>query len=78
MPRYFFDVREGAELYLDPEGIELADLRAAKAEARRALGDMANEAIRAADRTNIVIEIREGSGHRVVVAAVAHSDIHEV
>ncbi len=33
MPRFYFDIRNGAEFYPDEEGIDFADLDAAKAEA---------------------------------------------
>ncbi len=33
MPRYFFNFTDGEQVYLDPEGTELADAAAARAEA---------------------------------------------
>ncbi|MDA9404509.1 hypothetical protein XH79_38030, partial [Bradyrhizobium sp. CCBAU 45389] len=39
MTRYYFDIRDGQDLYPDEEGLELADQKAAEIEAARALGD---------------------------------------
>lgn len=44
MPLYFFDVRDGQGTHRDEVGLELPDLDAAIAEARRALADMSREA----------------------------------
>jgi hypothetical protein len=40
MTLYFFDMRDGAELYADDEGVELPDLKAVQSEAARSLVDM--------------------------------------
>ena len=44
MPRYFFDVHDDIDI-VDLEGQELADLRAARSQAARALGETALDAI---------------------------------
>ena len=41
MPRYYFDLRDGEELAIDEEGLELSNLRAVQLEAARALADLA-------------------------------------
>jgi hypothetical protein len=46
MPRFYFDVVENGEVLHDETGLVLADLEAAKVEARKALGDMMREEIR--------------------------------
>ena len=43
MPRYFFHVREGAELTRDPEGQELPNAEAARTEAIRASREILSE-----------------------------------
>jgi hypothetical protein len=45
MPRYFFDTYNGESFISDENGLELADIDAAKLEAQRALPDMARDAL---------------------------------
>ena len=40
MTLYFFDMRDGAKLFVDEEGVELPDLKAVQIEAARSLGGM--------------------------------------
>ncbi|MCP2132836.1 DUF6894 family protein [Bradyrhizobium ottawaense] len=40
MTRYYFDLRDGQEVFIDEEGLELQGPRAAELEAARALGGM--------------------------------------
>jgi hypothetical protein len=71
MPRYFFHVREGAELSRDREGQELPDTDAARAEAIRAGreilgekllhgGSLAHRQIEIADETGRVVDVVNG------------------
>lgn len=46
MPRYYRHIRQGDQLIEDPEGIDLADLDAARAEAIEGIRDLVAEAIR--------------------------------
>jgi hypothetical protein len=43
MPRYFFHVRDGDELILDREGLDLPDLESAADECRRLVRAVLNE-----------------------------------
>jgi hypothetical protein len=45
MALYFFDMRVGATLLVDEEGLELPNLKAVQIEAARSLGDMAQHAL---------------------------------
>jgi hypothetical protein len=40
MPRFYFNVRDGDSIIIDPEGIEVPGLRAAEDEARQAARDI--------------------------------------
>jgi hypothetical protein len=62
MTKYFFDVRVGDDLMIDDTGIDFEDLEAATAEARRAAGEIANEALRRGDDGPVEIKIRDHSG----------------
>ena len=66
MKRYYLDLRDGAALAPDEEGVELPDIEAVQQEAARALADMATEAVR--DRRFnalghcMAIEVRDDDG----------------
>ena len=70
MARYYFDLREGAELYPDEDGVELPTLRAAEMEAARALGAMTQELDPTAEDRDIAIEVRNDDGPLFQVALV--------
>lgn len=74
MPRYFLDIRDNEGLHQDVEGAEFSDLEAAKLEARRALADMAKDAIRKSDHTSIAVEIRD-EAHRPELVVIAMSSV---
>jgi hypothetical protein len=65
MPRYYFDLRDGDEVALDEEGLELSDMHAVQAEAAKSLADMAREAVHGATFTaahSMAIEVRDDVG----------------
>ncbi|MBR1174351.1 hypothetical protein JQ617_10340 [Bradyrhizobium sp. KB893862 SZCCT0404] len=70
MARYYFDLREGAELFPDEDGVELPTLRAAEMEAARALGAMTQELDPTAEDRDIAIEVRNDDGPLFQVALV--------
>ena len=62
MPRYYFDVHDKDGVFRDEVGLELADMRAAVAEARRALADMTKELLVGDPHAqDIHIVIRDGA-----------------
>ena len=64
MARYFFDLRDGEELVVDEEGMELRDMRAAQGEAARALAGFAWDAMRldGAQGQQMAIVVRDEHG----------------
>lgn len=60
MPRYYFDVHDDSGAHRDDVGLELPDMDSAIAEARRALADMAREAIATGQPMPLQILIRDG------------------
>ena len=66
MPRYYFDLREGDELAVDEEGLEMATLQTVQMEAARSLVDMARQAIWTKAETvlghRMAIEVRDENG----------------
>jgi hypothetical protein len=74
MPRYYFHVRDGAELIRDEEGTELADPEAARAEALASARDLALDEIRSQHRVDgRQIEIASEFGDTIGTVAVRAS-----
>jgi hypothetical protein len=70
MPRFFFHVREGADLSRDLEGQEFADAKAAHAEAVNSGREMLGERLLHGGAINSrKIEIFDESGHAVAVVS---------
>jgi len=67
MPRYYRHIRQGDRLIEDPEGIELPDLDAARAEAFDGVRDLLGEAIRQGrdDWLNDSIVITDAAGREL-------------
>lgn len=62
MPRYYFDVHDKDGVFRDEVGLELPDIDAAVAEARRALADMTKELLNNdPDPNNIHIVVHDGA-----------------
>lgn len=65
MAHYFFDLRDGAELLPDEEGMELRNMEAVQEEAARALAGLAGDSMRNYDGSQshrMVIEVRDHVG----------------
>jgi hypothetical protein len=70
MPRFYFDIREGDQFISDVEGEDCSDIEAARAEAIKALLDIAREHL-SQDSATISIEVRDEDGRRITSAALA-------
>jgi uncharacterized membrane protein len=70
LPRYFFDTYDGNLFVPDNEGIELKDLDAAKAEAQKALPDLARDALPDGDQKTFIVSVRDEAGQVVLRAAL--------
>ena len=73
MPRYYFDIHDGAQFARDETGVELDDINAARQEAARTLGELAREILPDGDRREVVIEVKDETGQRVLVAKLSVS-----
>jgi uncharacterized protein DUF6894 len=62
MIRYYFDIRDGEDLYPDEEGLELADQTAAEVEAAQSLASMAKDVAPLDERRDMAIEVRTEFG----------------
>ena len=71
MPRYFFDIHDGARSTTDDTGVELDGLEAARQEAARTLGEIARDILPNGDRHEVVIEVKDEVGQRVLLAKLS-------
>jgi hypothetical protein len=62
MPRYYFDIRDGASLCEDVEGRDLADVKAAEVETAETLVEIAREVAPFEENQQIAIEVRTDEG----------------
>lgn len=65
MVHYYFDLREGEELVVDEEGLELRDMKAVQEEAARTLGGLTWDSVRkfnGAQSQQMTIEVRDNLG----------------
>ena len=73
MPRYHFDIHDGARFTTDETGMELDGIKAARQKAARMLGELAGEIQPEGDRWDVVIEVKDEIGQRVLVAKLSVS-----
>ena len=71
MPRFYFDVREGARFTSDEAGVELDSLDAAEYEAACAAAEIGRDQLPKSDTRNISIEVRDERGQHVVTVKVS-------
>ena len=73
MPRYHFDIHDGARFTTDETGVQLDGIKAARQEAARRLAELAQEILPSDDRREVVIEVKDETGQRVLVAKLSVS-----
>jgi hypothetical protein len=71
MPRYFFDTYDGRQFVHDDEGLELESLGTAKAQAQRAVVDMARDELPDGDERTLVVSVRDEAGKEVLRIALS-------
>ena len=65
MVHYFFDLRDGDELVVDEEGLELRNMNAVQEEAARTLAGLTSDSVRSfygAGSHQMAIEVRDNLG----------------
>jgi hypothetical protein len=65
MPIYYFHIRDGDQLEVDPDGTELPDLNAARVEALKVAQELMSEVADLGQDT--VIEIADGDGQTILI-----------
>jgi len=71
MPRYHFDMHDGARFTTDETGVELNGIEAARQEVARRLADQARAILPDDNRREVVIEVKDETGQRVLVAKLS-------
>ena len=71
MPRFYFDVREGADFTSDEADVELDSLDAAEYEAACAAAEIGRDQLPKSDTRNISVEVRDERGQQVVTVRVS-------
>ncbi len=77
MPRFYFDVREGARFIPDEQGLEFASLDAAEQEAATTAAEIGRDRLPTGDAREITVEVRNEHRQRVLTATVS-LEIHRV
>ncbi len=73
MPRYFFDIHDGAVFTTDDTGVELDGIEAAQQEAAQTLCGIAKEILPDGNPHEVVIEVKDEARQRVLVAKLSAS-----
>lgn len=71
MPRFFFNVRDGAILIEDHNGSDFSGLEDAKEEAIQAAAARAKGRLASADARDVTVEVRDAQGEQVFTATVS-------
>jgi hypothetical protein len=71
MPRFYFDVGEGARFIPDDEGLEFDSLDRAEREAALAAAEIGRDRLPKGDARDITIEVRNEHRQRVLTVTVA-------
>ena len=71
MARYFFDIHDGDHFTPDDTGLELRDLEAAKAEAKKALPDIVKDEMPDGDRRDFVVVVKDEAGQSILRVTLA-------
>jgi head-tail adaptor len=70
MPRFYFDVREGARFIPDDEGLEFDSFEAAEREAAETAAEIGRDRLPTGDTREITIEMRNEHRQRVLTVKV--------
>jgi hypothetical protein len=71
VPRFYFDVREGAQVTRDDVGLDLESLDAAEAEAIRAAAGISRESLSRGRASEIMVQVRDELGEQVIIVAIS-------
>jgi hypothetical protein len=76
VPRFFFDIHDGEDFTPDRDGLDLDDLEAAKAEAKRTLPEIVKDQMPDGDRRDFTVDVKDAAGQivwRITLSLVVES-----
>ena len=76
MPRFFFDIHDGEKFTPDRQGLDLDNLEAAKAEAKKTLPEIVKDEMPDGDRSDFTVDVKDVAGQivlRVTLSLVVES-----
>ena len=71
MPRFYFDVREGARFSPDSVGLEFDSLDTAEQEAARVAAEISRDQLPKGNAREVTIEVKNEHGQRVLTVTMA-------
>ncbi len=71
MPRFYFDVREGARFVPDEEGLVFESLDAAEREAAEAAAESGRDRLPKGDAREVTVEVKNEHHQRVLTVTVS-------
>jgi hypothetical protein len=74
MPRFYFDIHDGAVALPDQDGAELPSLQAAKREASALAAEIARDLLSEGDAQKICVEVRQGQKRLLAVTVTVEVD----
>ncbi len=77
MPTFFFNVRDDLGPNPDETGLELPDTEAAVAEGRKALAEMAGDAITERTSSTLIMDIRDEQGDVVATLVFGSATLRD-
>jgi hypothetical protein len=77
VPRFYFDIREGARFIPDETGLEFDSLDAAEREAASAAAEIGRDQLPKGDAREITVELKNEHRQRVLTVTVS-MEIHRV
>jgi hypothetical protein len=77
MPRFYFDVREGASFTPDDEGREFDSVEAVALAAAKAAADIARDRLPKGDAREVTVELKNEHRQRVLTVTIS-MEIHRV
>jgi hypothetical protein len=77
VPRFYFDIREGARFIPDETGLEFDSLDGAEREAASAAAEIGRDRLPKGDARDITVELKNGHRQRVLTVTIS-MEIHRV
>jgi hypothetical protein len=70
LPRFYFDIREGARFSPDDEGLDYPDLDTAERMAAESAASIARDELPGSDARDVTVEVRNEHKQRIITVTV--------